>query len=78
VLLSRAVLKRSGIGINDASNGEFLPIAVDQALHTKHYYEYVNELLAAAQTREKAWRHWRKLAISFSKAVSGYISYTGL
>jgi hypothetical protein len=57
-------LEDFGIGINDAANGVFLPAtgsspnamgaAVHASLHTKRYYEVVNELLAAAKTRERA------------------------
>ena len=61
---ARAVLKRFGIGIDDAANGVFLPAnksstnlaenAVHSTIHTRPYYEMVNETLGAASNREQA------------------------
>jgi hypothetical protein len=55
------VLQRFGIGINDAMNGVFLPAnrvapnaagaAAHPPLHTKQYYQTVNQMLDAATTR---------------------------
>ncbi len=52
---ARAVLQRFGIGINDAVNGVFLPAsraapnaagaAVHSTVHTRAYYQAVNEAL---------------------------------
>ena len=61
---ARAVLERFGIGINDAANGVFLPAtraapnaagaAVHSTLHTRAYYQAVNESLGQASTRAEA------------------------
>ena len=58
---ARDVLRRFGIGINDAVNGVFLPAtrtspnptgaAVHSTLHTKRYYETVDKMLRPAKTR---------------------------
>lgn len=58
---ARDVLQRFGIGINDAVNGLFLPTmrsspnpsgaAVHSTLHTKRYYNTVNQILDVARTR---------------------------
>ena len=57
--IARAILERFGIGINDAVNGVFLPTikgasdaAYHPGIHTKAYYEKVNELLRQAMTKE--------------------------
>ena len=61
---ARAALQRFGIGINDAANGVFLPAsraapnasgaAVHSTLHTRAYYEAVNDALGQAKTRTEA------------------------
>jgi hypothetical protein len=61
---ARAVLERFGIGINDAANGVFLPAsraapnaagaAVHSTVHTRGYYQAVNEALSQATTRAEA------------------------
>ena len=61
---ARAVLQRFGIGVNDAVNGVFLPAtraaqnaagaAVHSTLHTRAYYQAVNDLLGQATTRAEA------------------------
>ncbi|MBU1535337.1 AHH domain-containing protein [Myxococcota bacterium] len=61
---ARAVLKRFGIGINNAANGVFLPAsraapnaegaAVHSTLHTRPYYQAVNDALGQATTRGEA------------------------
>jgi hypothetical protein len=48
------VLQKFGIGINEASNGAFLPATVHRPLHTKAYLNAVNEALAKATTRQEA------------------------
>ncbi len=63
-LRAREVLKRFGIGINDAVNGVFLPssgavqniagAAVHSTVHTNAYYVAVNQTLATASTRAEA------------------------
>ena len=60
-LEARRVLWKFGISINDAANGVFLPIVEGVAdasyhprLHTKEYYDKVNELLSYATTRDEA------------------------
>jgi hypothetical protein len=60
---ARGILKKFGIGINDASNGVFLPAdratqviageTIHSTLHTKKYYEAVNDALAKANTRQQ-------------------------
>lgn len=49
---SRSILKKFGIGINDAINGVFLSNTYHNRLHTKAYYDKVNYLLGRAKTRE--------------------------
>ncbi|MBN1208048.1 MAG: AHH domain-containing protein [Myxococcaceae bacterium] len=61
---ARAVLQRFGIAINEAVNGVFLPAsraaanpagsAVHSTVHTRAYYEAVNEMLGQATTRQEA------------------------
>ena len=61
--LARGVLKKFNIGINDASNGVFLPAnratqviageTIHSTLHTKEYYDAVNEALRGATTRQQ-------------------------
>ena len=61
---ARAVLERFGIGIDDASNGVFLPAnhaahnpagrAIHSNLHTRAYYEVTNDALSQASSREEA------------------------
>jgi RHS repeat-associated protein len=61
---ARAALERFGIGIHDAANGVFLPAtrdapnaagaAVHSTLHTRAYYQAVNDALGQAATRQEA------------------------
>jgi hypothetical protein len=61
---ARGVLKKFNIGINDASNGVFLPAnqatqviageTIHSTLHTKKYYDAVNDALSGAITRQQA------------------------
>jgi Arc/MetJ-type ribon-helix-helix transcriptional regulator len=54
----------NGVGINDATNGVFLPAtrvapnpagtAVHSTIHTNTYYQTVNQMLGAATTRAEA------------------------
>jgi hypothetical protein len=58
------LLARFGIGINDAANGVFLPAtraapnqggaAVHSTVHTRAYFQAVNEELGQATTRAEA------------------------
>ena len=55
------ILRKFGIGINDASNGLFLPTVKNvskatyhPSLHTNAYYRKVNNLLGRANTRQEA------------------------
>ena len=55
---ARQVLRRFGIGINDANNGVFLPAVKDvssaayhPSLHTKEYYDVVNDALSVASSK---------------------------
>jgi hypothetical protein len=60
---ARGVLKNFNIGINDVSNGVFLPAnratqviageTIHSTLHTKKYYDAVNDALAGATTRQQ-------------------------
>jgi A nuclease family of the HNH/ENDO VII superfamily with conserved AHH len=69
--VARDVLKRFSIGINDASNGVFLPAdestqltngeAIHASLHTKDYFEAVEEALKEATSREDALRILRRI-----------------
>jgi hypothetical protein len=59
---ARQVFQKVGIKVNDAVNGVNLPATKDYVgkaanhlfLHTKAYYEAVNQLLSNAETREQA------------------------
>ena len=61
---ARAALKKWGIGVNEASNGVWLPrnlaspnpmgSAVHQTVHTTDYYNAVNRLIGQARSREEA------------------------
>jgi hypothetical protein len=61
---ARGVLRKFNIGINDVSNGVFLPAnratqviageTIHSTLHTKEYYDAVNRALAGAATRQEA------------------------
>lgn len=63
---ARAVLRRFGIKINDPVNGVYLPgskaaqaaaassATVHAGGHSSAYYEFVNEMLEAATTRQEA------------------------
>lgn len=63
---ARKILRKLGIGINEASNGVFLPAtrtspnptgaAVHSTLHTRVYYRQVNRRLGSATTRAQAER----------------------
>jgi RHS repeat-associated protein len=45
---ARGVLDAFGIGINSAENGVFLPAAFHNGVHTRNYYEALNEALRGA------------------------------
>jgi hypothetical protein len=72
--VARSILKKFGIGINDAVNGVFLPAnratqiingeTIHSTLHTKAYYEAVNEALRDATTRQEAIGILREIARS--------------
>lgn len=51
---ARSILKKFGIGINDAVNGVFLSQSHHRKLHINAYYEKVNDLLEAADSKEEA------------------------
>jgi RHS repeat-associated protein len=51
---ARSVLQKFGIGINEAANGVFLSGSVHSPIHTREYYETVNELLGGAESRQQA------------------------
>ena len=58
---ARAILRKFGIGINDAANGVYLPNikglseeAYHNTLHTNAYYKEVNKMLEQATTKEEA------------------------
>jgi len=66
------MLRKLGIGINDAENGVYLPCnsttpcdepgALHSTLHTGQYYDAVNEALGSAGTREEAITILRSIA----------------
>lgn len=59
---AREALQRVGVQINEAVNGVYLPAVKDYAgqaanhltLHTKEYYDAVNQMMANVQTRQQA------------------------
>jgi hypothetical protein len=59
---ARKVLERFGIGLDDATNGAFLPEAQHDHLHTNVYYDAVNGELAAARSRSEAEQILRSIA----------------
>ena len=66
---ARAILKKFGVSINDEANGVFLPTqkglsnsAYHPSLHTKKYYDKVNEILGYAQTRDEVIAFLREIA----------------
>ncbi len=69
---ARTILKKFGIGINDPNNGVYLcrntktlcgePGAIHSKLHTKDYYNAVNNRLRLANTREEAIAALRQIA----------------
>jgi hypothetical protein len=46
--LARDILNRYGVEVDAAINGVFLPAVQHAGLHTKHYYDSVNDLLRQA------------------------------
>jgi RHS repeat-associated protein len=46
---ARAVLRREGIGINDADNGAWLPRQFHQKVHKPEYFTKVNDMLVQAK-----------------------------
>jgi hypothetical protein len=60
---ARGVLRKFNIGINDVSNGVFLPAnratqviageTIHSTLHTKEYYDAVDDALKSATTRQQ-------------------------
>jgi HNH/ENDO VII superfamily nuclease len=69
---ARAILRKFGIGINDAENGVYLPCnsktpceesgAIHSQLHTREYYLAVNRALEEASTREQIIEKLRDIA----------------
>jgi hypothetical protein len=69
--VARGVLKKFGIGINDAENGVFLPAnratqviagkTIHSTLHTEEYYDAVNKALKVAETKEQVVDILRRL-----------------
>jgi hypothetical protein len=61
---ARSALRKFGIGINDAANGVFLPAnratqviageTIHSTLHTRAYYDAINQALETATTRQQA------------------------
>jgi len=51
---ARAALQRFGIGINEATNGVFLPVGTHARIHTNAYYNAVNSALGQAATHGEA------------------------
>lgn len=59
---ARKILQRFGIGLDDSKNGIFLPRQQHQALHSKTYYDAVNDALAGATTKAEAEEILRSIA----------------
>ncbi|MCK7473642.1 MAG: AHH domain-containing protein [Rhodopseudomonas palustris] len=57
---ARAKLKDLGIDINDAANGVFLPKEYHQSMHTKKYYDRVEEASEMWGTKADALRDLQK------------------
>ncbi|MCW5829019.1 MAG: AHH domain-containing protein [Deltaproteobacteria bacterium] len=51
---ARRVLNKLGIGIDDATNGIFLPMQQHDMLHTTEYYSAINKALQGVSTRQQA------------------------
>jgi hypothetical protein len=51
---AREILKKFGIGINDAANGVFLPGAKHASTHTGNYFKAVTNALKGATTKSQA------------------------
>ena len=47
---ARQILASVGMDVNSALNGVFLDVPYHQGLHTKAYYENVNNMLSGAKT----------------------------
>jgi hypothetical protein len=70
---ARSVLRKFGIGINDVVNGVFLPAnratqviageTIHSTLHTKEYYDAVNEELMDAKSRQEVIDRLRNIAV---------------
>jgi hypothetical protein len=70
---ARSVLRKFGIGINDVMNGVFLPAnratqviageTIHSTLHTKEYYDGVNEELMDAKSRQEVIDRLRNIAV---------------
>jgi len=58
---ARDVLKRAGIGIDDAKNGAALKTGVHQAIHTKVNYDKINAALTAAEKNNTVHEALEKL-----------------
>lgn len=59
---AREILQRFGIGLNDDSNGVFLPEAQHDHMHTNAYYDAVNEALAGVTTKAEVEEILRSIA----------------
>ena len=59
---SRKLLERLGIDVDAPSNGVFLPKEQHQHLHSKAYYDAVNNALAGARTKAEAEQILRSIA----------------
>jgi hypothetical protein len=69
---ARKVLKKFGVGINDASNGVFLPTikgvmesTYHRSLHTKVYYNQVNNLLRNATSKDDVMKILNEIAKNY-------------
>jgi hypothetical protein len=73
---ARLVLQKFDIGINDAINGVFLPTERNVSnsiyhpcLHTREYYDKINEILLGAKNKKEVEEALRDIADRLSKGV---------
>jgi RHS repeat-associated protein len=76
---AREVLRKFGVELNEAANGVFLPsksipgvnTAVHSGGHPRAYYEYVNDALASAQSRQDVLEILREIRRGLSTGSIG-------
>ena len=75
---ARNVLRKFGVGINDAENGVYLPTVkkVSEAtyhpsMHTNDYYKEVNRLIVRATSKEEVLDSLNKITKQLEKGSFG-------